>query len=321
MRNQNMPWVSMAIFGLAAIAPAQLYSEDFEVDHTANWQFNSSIAGDTRNNGSGGEANFFFDYSAIGIPAAPNGTGTHGLKMEANVPGTGVFSGMSASPLGLSLTGSYILRFDAWQNFNGPFPTGGSGSTQLTLGGIGAPTTQAQFQGGTFTGLGFAATGDGGSASDYRAYNAPGAPFSDTSGVYAAGNVAGVTNNTNAYYSNFGNVAAPAAQLALFPQQSGNTAVGTQGMKWHRWEIAKNGTTVTWKIDGKLIATVSNPTFGGSDIFLGQADINSTSSTDVNARSLLFGLVDNVSVVPEPATFAVLGLGAAALLRRRRKGA
>ena len=104
MRNQNMPWVSMAIFGLAAIAPAQLYSEDFEVDHTANWQFNSSIAGDTRNNGSGGEANFFFDYSAIGIPAAPNGTGTHGLKMEANVPGTGVFSGMSASPLGLNST-------------------------------------------------------------------------------------------------------------------------------------------------------------------------------------------------------------------------
>jgi len=304
-------------------ASAQLFTENFDIDHTANWQYNSSVAGDTPNNNINNEANFFFDYSTIGIPSAPNSVGgtTRGLKMEANVPGSGVFSGMSASPLGQSFTGDYILRFDAWQNFNGPFPAGGNGSTQMTLAGIGAPTTQAQFPGGTFTGLGFSASGDGGTATDYRAYNAPGAPYAETSGVYAAGNVAGVTNNTHPYYSGFGNVAAPAAQLALFPQQTGNTAVGTQGMRWHQWEITKNGSTVTWRIDGTLIATVSSFTLGSDNIFLGQFDINGTSSTDPNARALLFGLVDNVNVsaVPEPATIAVLGIGALALVRRRRR--
>jgi len=168
--------------------------------------------------------------------------------------------------------------------------------------------------------MGFAASGDGGTGTDYRAYNATGAPMAETSGVYAAGNTAGVTNNTHAYYNGFGNVSAPAGQQALFSQQSGNTAVGTQGMKWHTWTIKKLGNTVSWDIDGLRIATVQNPTLGGTNIFLGQFDINATSSTDPNARNLLFGLVDNVEVqaVPEPGTMAALGLGALALMRRRK---
>jgi hypothetical protein len=311
---------------LASAAEAQLlFNETFDVDPTANWTFNSSIAGDTANNNSGGEANFFFDYSTVGIPAAPNSIGgtTRGLKLEANVPGTAVFSGISVSPNGQSFSGDYVLRFDAWQNINGPFPAGGSGSTQMTDAGVGTNGTTAQFPGGTLQSAMFAASGDGGTATDYRAYTAPGAPATDTSGVYAAGAVTGSTNNTNSYYSNFGNASAPAAQVALFPQQTGTTAAGTQGMAWHVWEITKSGNFVTWEIDDKPIATldISTANLAGSNIFLGQFDINATSSADVNARSLLFGLVDNVRVtaIPEPGTGLLLLFSAFPLTLRRRR--
>src|SRR5687767_12723571 len=129
-----------AALALTASAHAQvLFSQNFDVDQTANWTFNSSVTGDTANDNAGNEANFFFDYSTVGIPAAPGSVGTRGLKVEANVPSAtaGVFSGMSVSPTGLTLPNEYILTAHVWQNANGAatppgFPGGGAGSTQVT---------------------------------------------------------------------------------------------------------------------------------------------------------------------------------------------
>ena len=110
--------------------------------------------------------------------------------------------------------------------------------------------------------------------------------------------------------------------MELFPQQAGTTPAGTQGLAWHLWEITKIGNTVTWTIDGVTIATVdvTDEPFAGENIFFGQFDINASSSTDPNARSLLFGLVDNVEViqVPEPGALSLLGFAGLAMLRRRR---
>lgn len=274
-----------------------VYSEDFEADPAANWRVNPSPGENP--------VDLFFDYSSVGIPAAPHSApgGIHGAKLQANLSG-GVFGGVSISPMTLNLTNDYVLRFDLWQSFNGPAPDGGSGSTQLTGAGVGTEGLTPLWPGGTQQGIWFAATGDGGTSADYRAYSSA-APtgYADASGVFTAGG----RNNTDAYYYEFGQNAPPQAQRDIFPSQSGVTLVGAPAFVWRDVVIQKTGTTVTWHLDGKLLATVkANATnFAGGNIVLLQSDINTSSSSDPNAAAIAFGLFDNVRVyqlAPNPAT-------------------
>jgi hypothetical protein len=116
-------------------------------------------------------------------------------------------------------------------------------------------------------------------------------------------------------------VAAPAAQLMLFPQQTGTTLVGSAAMAWHQVEIEKLGTAATWKVDGTLIATIdlTTVTLSGGNIFFGHSDTNSTSSTDPNDVNLLFTLIDNIHVVPEPSGNLLLAIGCFLVSRLRRR--
>jgi hypothetical protein len=250
------------------------------------------------------------------------------MKLEANIdratqPGTNVPSGLSVSPVGGDFMGNYRLRFDMWLNYNGPLDGGGGNSTQITCGGIGTPGASVQIAGRTPDCIYFGASGDGGSATaDYRAYS-PGSGasgYQDASGVFAAGG----RNNTLPYYSMFGGASAPAAQLALFSQQTGTTAIGAQGFVWRNVVIEWLDATVTFTIDGLLIATVDTTTFSGTsgtNILFNQFDINNSASTDPNAPLLLFGLIDNVRVeqIPEPSAMIGIGVGLAAVFFRRRR--
>jgi hypothetical protein len=300
---------------------ALLYTQNFEVDPAANWTVNGSPSDEA--------ANFFFDYSTVGIPTAPSALGTRGMKLQAN-QSSGIFGGMSVSPNGQNFGGIYTVTFDWWGNFNGPFPAGGSGSTQLSTFGVGTSGTLAQWPGGTQDSIWFAATGDGNSSTDWRAYSTT-APtrYADTAaGIYAAGAFAGSSNASDAYYAGFGNNAAPAEQLALFPQQSGATLVGSAGMEWHEVEIAVGLLNVTWTVDGLLIATVpllDDTVNTGNNIFFGHSDTNASSSTDPNDSELLFTLIDNIRVtdnavaVPEPGALAVLALALGGFVFSRRR--
>jgi hypothetical protein len=300
MMNLTTMRICSALAAAACISPialGQLYSENFESDPTANWVVN--------NGPSDFAANFFFNYSTVGIPVAPHGGGTRGMKLQANLT-NGIFSGMSVSPNGQSFTGDYTIRFDWWANFNGPFPLGGNGSTNLSTFGFGTTGFRPQWPGGVQDCVWFAATADGNSSADWRAYStAAGAGYPPGSPVYAAAG-ADNRNSSHPYYSSFGSVAAPAGQLAMFPQQTGLTNVGCAGMEWHEVVIAKSGKTATWTVDGLLIVTIDlgTVTLSGENIFFGNADVNASSSTDVNDFALLFTLIDNIVVTgPCPCDF------------------
>jgi hypothetical protein len=323
----------VAVSFMAALSTAEmslgatLYSENFDVNATANWTVN--------NNGLGtNAADFFFDYSTVGIPAAPNSGGTtRGLKVGANLssataPAAGI-SGISVSPTGRSFTGDYELRFDWWQNYFGPLLAGGTGSTMLSTFGVLTSGTTPNLAGAA-DGVFFAATGEGGSSADFRIYSSQ-VPAShqvpDPGGfaTYAAGD-----RNSSAalYQTSFpAGFSAPALQQTNFPaSQTGMTPAGGTGFRWHDVSIKKVGTNVTWTVDGVLLGTINTAGFttptGGTNILFGSSDINSTTNTSPDFATLSFTLIDNVrvQVIPEPGALllSVIGLLGGLLSRRQR---
>src|SRR4029079_5746148 len=116
-----------AMFGFCATSAraAIIYSDNFNVNSSANWTVNVAPTA----NGSLQSAEFAYDYSAFGIPPAPGSLDTLGLRLRANIPGgapmpvttrpAGVTSGLSVSPTGQNFGTKYQATFYAWSNFHG----------------------------------------------------------------------------------------------------------------------------------------------------------------------------------------------------------
>ncbi len=332
-RLAAMTCVGMLAMANGAAQAQVLYSQSFDVDDTANWIINPgnpdfTAPGDPVST----DTNVFFDYSTVGIPAAPNSTGgsTRGMRLQANLSdGTtvGIFGGYSVSPVGQEFTGDYSLKFDLWSNYVGTFNadlvSGGvgvsaPGGTMLSTYGIMTAGDNSNSP-GLIDGVMFANSGDGGTASDYRAYSAERTAsyqwprvdgnVQDTHATYLADS----RNNTAALYTdNFGGATVPAAQTALTSYdykgtpvnlsetQYGTTPAGTMGMEWHRVEVKKEGTLITWLVDNIALVTIESAEFttptGGNNIMFGHADINSGVSNDPNYNPMMFTLIDNIEV-------------------------
>ncbi len=269
-----------------------LFGDDFDSDSSDNWAVHKSTD-DTA-------VTFGYDYSADGIPAAPNSDGTTlGIKFEANIADPTGAEAVSISPSGGNFTGDYEVKFDMWINANGPFPGGGGGSTEFFTAGVGTTGDHLQWAADTADGAWFGVTGEGGSGNsgDFRAHIG-GARQDAESGAYAAGTSADSRNNTNGHYADaFPGQSPPAAQAAAFPdKQTGALQTGAVGFAWRQVNITKIGDSVTWAIDGVTIATL-NQSLGAftteGNIFVGYYDAFSSVSDN---RATSFGLVDNLVV-------------------------
>src|SRR5438552_924963 len=321
---------------LCALAPVSratpLYADTFDIDDSAAWNVNKGVINSSNVNvtlpssDSSSSAQFGYDYSALGIPAAPHTLdgSTRGLRLRSNLGPAASVNGatsrtaaVSVSPTAQSFTAPFKLTVDVWGNYVGgtSLNPSGSNATECMSVGIRTAGTTPTYSFNPNGALMFATVRDGGTTNtDYRAYTNAGNAAA-ASGWYQAGTAAASLDNGNAYYSFLGTHSAPAFQQTTYPtEQTGTTPNGTVSFAWHTMTILDDGTNATWSIDGTPIAVVplSAATLSGGDILLGSFDTNNGSSAG-DGIELNFDLFDNLvveAVVPEPASLgAVVTLG------------
>ncbi len=280
-----------------------VFRDEYETDTSSSYNVNIrdlGLADDAA-------ATFGWDYGTNGgIPPAPHSDTTMGLRLEANnFDLSGNAASVTVSPIGYSFIASngYRIVFNMWINANGPFPSGGTGSTEFFACGVGYDGTTPNLDTSPATGSGgwFGISGESGSSYDVRAYKDAEHQYPE-SGQYAAGTVSGVgdnTNNNQYYYDLFDTPAPPEAQTLLYANQTGSLLTGSAGFAWHAVDVTVYGSKARWSINDTPIvtldATIGNP-FSGLDggVNLGYYDLFSSVSDN---PAMSFGLADNFKVL------------------------
>lgn len=296
---------------------ADLFSDNFDTNTSSIY----TVTGDPDT-----LVTFNYDYSTMGIPASRPGGTTLGVMFKANYGDqTAAAAATNISPTGKSFTGDYKLRFDVYLNANGPFPDGGTGSTQFITAGVGTAGNTVHKASGNADGAWFAVDNEGNSGIDFRAHRGTALEGATSTAYTATDDAAGGFNRRDAnnpyYHTKFpGGQGAPQYQKDNYAQQTGALKAGAIGFGWHDVEITKTGNTVSWTIDGLSIATLTNASLPGNNVFVGLWDPFSSIS---DKPDLTFGVIDNlvVSAVPEPAGVTALALGGLVLAGRRRRTA
>lgn len=310
MRTTALALASLAMY-LPGTAAAQILFQDGLSDGAA-WSVEATSA-DTA-------STFGYDYSADGIPAAPNGSDTVGLKLEANLA-DGAAAEISASPTDFSVGGLYRVEFDFWINANGPFPGGGGGSTEFAGGAVGHDTATAGRDGASLL-----ISGEGGASRDWRLYK-------DTSEQFIESGQYSITDNNASgteLASAFPGQDPPALQQTNFAQQTGTLQDGAGGFQWLTMQIDvdSDAGTAAFRVSsaasgntlhiGTIDSNIGDPVDLSGNIALVYADLFSSVSDNA---ALSFGVFDNVVVtqIPEPSSVALLALGAAGFFQLRRR--
>ena len=292
------------LVGLAAVlvwvttASAQIFTDDFDdtmgEDRWSTPFFSSELVPPVFD----GNVNYQFDYSTLGIPAAPHTVGgtTVGLGLQSNITDQPVDEGeaLGVSPLIGSLPADYVITADVFMYYGS-----GGGSSEHSVIGINSDRSGIAFayKPADTVGVSYAIphnSGTGANGTDY-ARGADGTYTSlwgdDSSGLVDDPEVLGIPF---------------VGDDPVFNDP------GFAGNRWFSLELSTIGNIVTLKIEGVVIDQYDNS--GGTtsgDIFVGVSDMfNSVNTTN-------WTVWDNIVVdVPEPASLVLIALAALALRRR-----
>lgn len=277
----------------ARAAEEILFEDRFDTDTSANW----TVLNASDNGVPDFTADFGYDYSRDGIPAAPNSGGTtRGVKLGVNKDDVPAVATVNLYPKGRSFSGNYALRFDLWINYDGgSYGEGGSGTTEFAIFGLNHLGTRINWAppGGASPsdGLWFAVTGEGGSLRDYRAYVGGGHGPSVEWRGFDAGFLDRDQDGEPEVNVSFDDPDTHPLKR-LFPAPDYESP-GVPGKHWVRVELAQRNNETTWSINGHVIATRPNTTgYTSGNILLGLMDILISRSPAPN-----FVLYDNVQVV------------------------
>lgn len=277
-----------------------IYSDD--MSSSVGWQFSHHggtakpdlLAGDTT------EADFGYDYSALGIPEAPNTRGsdlpTRGLRLAANTTSFLFQDAVAAVYEDVRFTGRYTVQVDIWLNWaanNGP----ALGTTEhgSVLAGFDIVEDQnRRFQGRSGAGIKISTDGGATSRLDYilnkndRDLNTFSGQYSVTE--YLTGDPPSLSGNKRGITEDAVNVDPQLGGLidmpALFPSfdiatatnkrnSSGTQPAGAAGFQW---------VTITAEIDTNAIGI-------GINDFPGTAKF--TVENPASGESVIIGTVDN----------------------------
>ena len=232
LRPLSILFAAVCACSLADTSTAQIFTDDLSTG--TNWSVISDFDA---------SAEFGFDYSTKGVPSAPNGSDTIGLKFEVNNSSPADANGIVAVNNNAAYTGQYTLRVDAWINWAPDGGGVGTGTTEF----IGAAVGHGGFA-ALPLGASFIYTSDGdAAATDYRFYKEE-EQLQSESGQYTAGDVAGARDSANAYYMD----AFPSFDIATaVPAQgsSGTQPAGAGGFQWM---------TLNFEVDTQAIGPAGN---------------------------------------------------------------
>jgi hypothetical protein len=269
-----------------------LFSDDFNTNSAANW----NVFWGAGNNVPDYSADFAFDYGVIPytfngvttlIPPAPKSLdgSTRGVRLAVNRDPTATNAAVNLYPKNFSASGNFALKFDLWINYPGNaggVGSGAAGSTQHGMFGInhlGTNVNWAAPSASTSDGLWFAAAGEGGDSSDYRAY--VGNPNGTQINLTGTGSGLVGSNHTQAAFQ------------TIFPTTRFETT-GAPGKNWVEVELRQTNNMVVWLMDGTVIAHRTNTSaFTSGTIMLGLMDVFPSIATPARDSFVLF---DNVRV-------------------------